>query len=428
MIKFFRNIRRRLLGENRFTRYLIYAIGEIILVVIGILIALQINNANQRRIENETLWGYMRNIESNIENDLVRLTDINFVLDQLSTNTPNIWELRRKSDFTFRDYRLVQDHMNTVFSGVSFKTNTFGFETLQSTGYMGKLQGTDMEILLFNYYELAEQLTNWTNSERAFLDDILMEVQKTDWEISGETFYRLENDSTLFADVRIKYVKMLNSRLYDAAILSRVFNPLSAITSELNFLGNTIISLIDKNTLEASSEIMRSVELYNRDFSGIGLEEVVINGIIPRAVALYTNSDKGFEQVKFEGNEDYVKINMKPGLDWGAAMFVVDSLGRNVRAAKDFSAFESIEVELKGSTGNEIILLALKDKSDPDDGTEAYVTIDLTKDWKTYRYNLRENFPTADLKNLHQLAGFVARFTEDMEFYIKNVRFLKAKN
>ena len=49
MIKFFRNIRKRLLGENRFSKYLIYAVGEIILVVIGILIALQINNLNQKK-------------------------------------------------------------------------------------------------------------------------------------------------------------------------------------------------------------------------------------------------------------------------------------------------------------------------------------------------------------------------------------------
>lgn len=43
MIKFFRNIRRGLLQKNRFSKYLIYAIGEIALVVLGILIALQIN-------------------------------------------------------------------------------------------------------------------------------------------------------------------------------------------------------------------------------------------------------------------------------------------------------------------------------------------------------------------------------------------------
>tara|TARA_R100000935_G_scaffold8302_7_gene17532 strand:+ start:161453 stop:162190 length:738 start_codon:yes stop_codon:yes gene_type:complete len=54
MIKFFRHIRKRLIGENRFSKYLFYAIGEIILVVIGILIALSINNWNQeRQLQNE---------------------------------------------------------------------------------------------------------------------------------------------------------------------------------------------------------------------------------------------------------------------------------------------------------------------------------------------------------------------------------------
>jgi len=48
MIKFFRKIRQKLLSENRFSKYLIYAVGEILLVVIGILIAVQINNFNEQ--------------------------------------------------------------------------------------------------------------------------------------------------------------------------------------------------------------------------------------------------------------------------------------------------------------------------------------------------------------------------------------------
>lgn len=51
MAKLFRHIREKLVRENRFTRYIVYAIGEIILVVIGILIALQINNWNEDRKE-----------------------------------------------------------------------------------------------------------------------------------------------------------------------------------------------------------------------------------------------------------------------------------------------------------------------------------------------------------------------------------------
>ncbi len=59
MIIFFRKIRQRLLYENRFSKYLLYAIGEIILVVIGILIALQINDWNDNRILRNTENQYL---------------------------------------------------------------------------------------------------------------------------------------------------------------------------------------------------------------------------------------------------------------------------------------------------------------------------------------------------------------------------------
>jgi len=80
MIKFFRKIRQRLLTENKFSKYLIYAIGEILLVVIGILIALQINNwneGNKERIkEREILVDLVENLEINIktlESDIEQL-------------------------------------------------------------------------------------------------------------------------------------------------------------------------------------------------------------------------------------------------------------------------------------------------------------------------------------------------------------------
>lgn len=71
MIKFFRKIRHRLLAENKFSRYLLYAIGEIILVVIGILIALQINEESTRRkntiIESEILIDLKTEFEFNLQ-------------------------------------------------------------------------------------------------------------------------------------------------------------------------------------------------------------------------------------------------------------------------------------------------------------------------------------------------------------------------
>ena len=69
MIKFFRKIRQQLITENKFSKYLIYAIGEIILVVFGILIALQVNNWNQNRIAEKAEIELTKNILNDLEAD-----------------------------------------------------------------------------------------------------------------------------------------------------------------------------------------------------------------------------------------------------------------------------------------------------------------------------------------------------------------------
>jgi len=70
MIKFFRKIRQKLLTENKFSKYLLYAIGEILLVVIGILIALQINNWNEAQKANHKQTLVLKELVKSINNDL----------------------------------------------------------------------------------------------------------------------------------------------------------------------------------------------------------------------------------------------------------------------------------------------------------------------------------------------------------------------
>lgn len=69
MIKFFRKIRQHLLSEKKFSRYLIYAVGEIVLVVIGILIALSINNQNEEKKEDAIEKQYMISLLSDLAKD-----------------------------------------------------------------------------------------------------------------------------------------------------------------------------------------------------------------------------------------------------------------------------------------------------------------------------------------------------------------------
>ena len=73
MIKFFRHIRKSLLMENKTSKYFKYAIGEILLVVIGILIALSINNWNEKRLKHEQLISVYERTLTDIENDIQEL-------------------------------------------------------------------------------------------------------------------------------------------------------------------------------------------------------------------------------------------------------------------------------------------------------------------------------------------------------------------
>src|SRR5210317_597667 len=76
MINFFRRIRKKMADDNKPMKYARYAGGEIILVVIGILIALQINNWNEERKDRMVEIKYLKNLKHDLQNDSVALVNI----------------------------------------------------------------------------------------------------------------------------------------------------------------------------------------------------------------------------------------------------------------------------------------------------------------------------------------------------------------
>jgi len=131
MLKFFRKIRQNLLSEGKTGAYLKYAMGEIVLVVIGILIALQINNWNineqQRKIEVK----YLTEIRDNLKKDL---SDIDFNIDfnqnKSQSNKIVLDYLDGKIDYA--------DSLEFHFSNLLFTTRTVvnmsAYENLKSRG------------------------------------------------------------------------------------------------------------------------------------------------------------------------------------------------------------------------------------------------------------------------------------------------------
>lgn len=138
MIKFFRKIRQQLLSENklalpagRFSKYLIYAIGEIILVVIGILIALWINNWNQNRQLKNLEIKYLTEIKSSLEFDLNDIEfNLDFNKDKLKSNEIILQYVRE--EITFADS--LHKHFGNLIFTTRTLPNSSAFENLKSKG------------------------------------------------------------------------------------------------------------------------------------------------------------------------------------------------------------------------------------------------------------------------------------------------------
>lgn len=102
MIKFFRHIRKKLLKENNFSRYTLYALGEILLVVVGILIALQINNWNEERKQRAEEIKLLQNFKTSIEADTAR---VNYFIREFGTidRSINILIQHMEADLPYND-------------------------------------------------------------------------------------------------------------------------------------------------------------------------------------------------------------------------------------------------------------------------------------------------------------------------------------
>lgn len=127
MIKFFRKIRQRLLTENKFSKYLLYAVGEIILVVIGILIALSINNWNEERKERNRLFNVYSLIAVDLSNDIKSINEILLFYSTKKELYPKVLS----DSLTKEDYQENDTLMSLIISYPDFKITTRGFELLK---------------------------------------------------------------------------------------------------------------------------------------------------------------------------------------------------------------------------------------------------------------------------------------------------------
>lgn len=170
MIKFFRKIRQRLVSESKFSRYMLYAIGEIVLVVIGILIALSINNWNQERLESIKENTYLSNLESDLQQQLEYI-DIQLEHENnYSTVSQQLLE-RFKQEETLTIDTASSKQLMILTERKTFTKADPTYQDLISTGNIGLIKDEMLRNELLAYYLELERIERIMLNNNALLVD-----------------------------------------------------------------------------------------------------------------------------------------------------------------------------------------------------------------------------------------------------------------
>ena len=153
--------------ENKTSTYFKYAVGEIILVVLGILIALQINNWNEARKDDKALKEYLVKIRSHTLDDLEQL-------DQITAGRTFIAENCKKVRRHILDKTEGQDpylfmSAAVAFADFYFKPNTGGIDALKNSEYFGKINNTPLDSLLSRYHYIVSEIAQNESSYNEYV-------------------------------------------------------------------------------------------------------------------------------------------------------------------------------------------------------------------------------------------------------------------
>lgn len=164
MITFFRKIRQSLLPGNKFSRYLFYATGEIVLVVVGILIALALNNRKEQRAVAQSEYLYMVNLKEDLQADLdlyeayfVRNRELYQLIDSLIVQL-SAENYRSTSDATAYQARIMTTKWNRV------RPVERTFEQMKSSGQLKIISNHRVSDGISDYYNSIFELETYNEA------------------------------------------------------------------------------------------------------------------------------------------------------------------------------------------------------------------------------------------------------------------------
>lgn len=254
MLKFFRRIRQKLLLENRISKYLLYALGEILLVVIGILIALQINNWNESRKNKIKETTVLQSLEKDFQQTQTAL------IESLKTYPVNIEKLTAVMDVLGKEHKLLSNAVKNNIASTGYRSTAIVEGTLNSilnTDQLELITNDSLKQLLTAYpAEVTKFKSQEANVKRVILE-ILRPILESYISL-GEQFLE---DQQEYEHLKVNFFKsdfkgLLKNKKYQNALVDRFIQTrnLNTRAERLLDVTNKAISLVKKEISKNQSK------------------------------------------------------------------------------------------------------------------------------------------------------------------------------
>ena len=248
MIKFFRKIRQKLLSEGNTSKYFKYAIGEIALVVIGILIALQINNWNEQVKLEKAISSHLEILKQNLIEDQI----------QLQSLRENITQRKTAADAAMSQMMTIEPvdiqlkkYLIMLYQEFKFSPNTNAIETINQSNEIPTLKN-ELRTAILDYYALIERTKEREHISNTHIqtkyEPYVNEKYPNIFEKNNEfeflaTYYKKDPRTSTLMDKD----KFINDKILETLLVSRYYQniALEKFYEDLIISSDKILAIIE---------------------------------------------------------------------------------------------------------------------------------------------------------------------------------------
>lgn len=260
MIRFFRIIRQKLLSQNKFSKYMVYAIGEIILVVFGILIALKVNNWNERQNNLKYEQSILVELQKELENNLAQLEERRYMRQNLVMNSTQ-WLINIiNDDYLNVELDSINHHLSRTMIVPSYDPIISITTELINSGNLRLIQNNELRTKLTVWPSLANDFVRDESAFVTFMYENYMIFLIQNYKLRP-LVNELQNDVVLYNIIKTKKKDFNLLDIETSNELNQLFQNkdfedyLSLIMGFCNFLNNITGTLVESNT-----EILNLIE------------------------------------------------------------------------------------------------------------------------------------------------------------------------